>query len=88
MEDLFRVLSSRQEDDSPSISDFNTAQQRAFGVNGSLIIVIVFVMGVRLYTRFSITKSIGADDFMMICRNREYHTYSFQCIELYFRGAI
>ncbi|KAK1722160.1 hypothetical protein BDP67DRAFT_499659 [Colletotrichum lupini] len=66
MEDLFRVLSSRQEDDSPSISDFNTAQQRAFGVNGSLIIVIVFVMGVRLYTRFSITKSIGADDFMMI----------------------
>ncbi|KAK1476687.1 hypothetical protein CABS01_15222 [Colletotrichum abscissum] len=66
MEDLFRVLSTRQEDDSPSISDFNTAQQRAFGVNGSLIIVIVFVMGVRLYTRFSITKSIGADDFMMI----------------------
>ncbi|KAL0778911.1 hypothetical protein CaCOL14_005169 [Colletotrichum acutatum] len=54
MDDIFCILSSRQEDGSLSISEFNTAQERAFGVNGSLIIVIVFVMGVRLYTRFSI----------------------------------
>ncbi|KAK1674656.1 hypothetical protein BDP55DRAFT_633089 [Colletotrichum godetiae] len=69
---IFRDLSIRQENGSSPMEGFNAAQRKAFGVNGSLIIVIVFVMGVRLYTRFAITKSIGADDFFMIAGTSLY----------------
>lgn len=60
--DIVHEFCGRQEDGSLPISEFNAAQRRLLGIHVSLITIIVFVMGIRLYSRIAITKSIGADD--------------------------
>lgn len=43
---------------------FNMTQRACIGFNASFIIFIVFVIGIRLYSRYGITKSGGPDDSM------------------------
>ena len=40
----------------------NTEQNRVFGVAISFIIIIAAAMAIRIYVRFGIIKSVGADD--------------------------
>ncbi|KAF4838548.1 Satratoxin biosynthesis SC1 cluster protein 4 [Colletotrichum tropicale] len=41
-------------------------QRACIGFNASFIIFIVFVIGIRLYSRYGITKSGGPDDIVMV----------------------
>ncbi|KAF4421370.1 Satratoxin biosynthesis SC1 cluster protein 4 [Colletotrichum fructicola] len=45
---------------------FNMTQRACIGFNASFIIFIVFVIGIRLYSRYGITKSGGPDDIVMV----------------------